>query len=68
MLLSANSLLEQFKLDHREWDVYKVQEEVEMQALENLRIAKRILTDKLADPKIDKKIIVEGGQVPVLDS
>jgi hypothetical protein len=32
-----------------------------MQALENLRIAKRILTDKLADPKIDKKIVVEGN-------
>lgn len=61
MLLSANSLLEDFKLFHREWDVYKVQEEVQMQALENLRIAKRILEDKLEDPKIDKKILVEGA-------
>ncbi len=60
MLLSANSLLEDFKLFHREWDVYKVQEEVQMQALENLRMAKLILEDKLEDPKIDKKILVEG--------
>lgn len=63
MLLSANSLLEDFKLQHREWDVYKVQEEVQMQALENLRIAKRILEDKLEDPKIDKKIVVEGNPI-----
>jgi len=60
MLLSANTLLEDFKLFHREWDVYKVQEEVQLQALENLRISKRILEDKLEDPKIDKKILVEG--------
>lgn len=67
MLLSANSLLEDFKLQHREWDVYKVQEEVQMQALENLRIAKRILEDKLEDPKIDKKIVVEGKIKPSID-
>ena len=67
MLLSANSLLEDFKLFHREWDVYKVQAEVQMQALENLRIAKRILEDKLEDPKIDKKIIVNGNIGTTLD-
>jgi hypothetical protein len=61
MMVSANSLLEDFKLQHREWDVYKVQEEVQMQALENLRMAKRILTGQLEDPKIDKKIVVEGS-------
>lgn len=61
MMVSANSLLEDFKLKHRELDVDKVREEVQMQALENLRLAKRILTDKLEDPKIDKKIVVEGN-------
>ena len=61
MLLSNNSLLEDFKLKHREWDVYKVQEEVQMAALENLRLAQRILDKKLEDPKIDKKIVVEGN-------
>lgn len=68
MLLSANSLLEDFKLFHREWDVYKVQEEVQMQALENLRIAKRVLEDKLEDPKIDKKIVVEGNVLTTVDA
>jgi hypothetical protein len=48
-------------LKHRELDVDKVREEVQMQALENLRLAKRILTDQLEDPKIDKKIVVEGN-------
>ena len=67
MLLSANTLLEDFKLFHREWDVYKVQGEVRLQALEDLRISKRILEDKLEDPKIDKKILVEGGVATSLD-
>jgi hypothetical protein len=67
MLLSANTLLEDFKLFHREWDVYKVQEEVQLQALENLRVTKRILEDKLEDPKVDKKILVEGGVATSLD-
>ena len=53
--------MEDFKLKHREWDVYKVQEEVQMAALENLRLAQRILDKKLEDPKIDKKIVVEGN-------
>jgi len=63
MLLSSNTLLEDFKLLHREWDVYKVQEEVQLQALENLRVTKRVLEDKLEDPKIDKKIVVQGGPI-----
>ena len=67
MLLSANTLLEDFKLFHREWDVYKVQGEVQMQVMENLRMARRILEDKLEDPKIDKKIIVEGNTGTSID-
>lgn len=67
MLLSANSLLEDFKLFHREWDVYKVQAEVQLAALENLRISRRILEDNLEDPKIDKRILVEGGVSTSLD-
>jgi hypothetical protein len=60
VLTSANTLLEDFKLEHREWDVYKVQEEVRMQALENLRYAKRILLNELEDPNIEKRISVQG--------
>ncbi len=67
MLLSANSLLEDFKLFHREWDVYKVEEEVQLAALENLRVSRRVLEDKLEDPKIDKRILVEGGVSTSLD-
>lgn len=61
MLPSSQSLLEDFKLRHRQWDVYKVQEEVRMQALENIRYAKRILMDELEDPRIEKKVVVENG-------
>jgi hypothetical protein len=67
MLLSANSLLEDFKLFHREWDVYKIEEEVQLAALENLRVSRRILEDKLEDPKTDKRILVEGGVATSLD-
>lgn len=67
MFLSANTLLETFKQLHREWDVYKVQGEVQMQVMENLRMARRILEDKLEDPKIDKKIIVKGNTGTSID-
>jgi hypothetical protein len=60
-------LLEDFKLFHREWDVYKVEEEVQLAALENLRVSRRILEDKLEDPKIAKRILVEGGVATSLD-
>lgn len=60
IMTSANTLLEDFKLRHRELDVDKAKEEVRMQALENLRYAKRILLDQLDDPHVDKKIAVQG--------
>ncbi len=67
VMTSANTILEDFKLQHREWDVYKIQEEVRMQALENLRYAKRILMDELEDPRIEKKIVIEGGGNPIIN-
>jgi hypothetical protein len=67
VMTSANTILEDFKLQHREWDVYKVQEEVRMQALENLRYAKRILMDELEDPRIEKKIVIEGGSNAIIN-
>ena len=67
VMTSANTILEDFKLQHREWDVYKVQEEVRMQALENLRYAKRILMDELEQPKIEKKIVIEGGSSTIIN-
>lgn len=63
MLPSDKSLLEDFKLKHREWDVYKVQAEVRRMELENIRYAARLLNDEMEDPDIDKKIVVTGNGV-----
>ncbi len=67
-LVDPNPILEDFKLKHRELDVYKVQEEVRHAGLENLRLVSRLLNAERSDPDIDKKIVVEGGGVtPGLD-
>lgn len=65
LLPSDRSLLEDFKLKHREWDVYKVQAEVRRMELENVRYAARLLNAEMEDPDIEKKIVVEGGNVLV---
>ncbi|MFT7095720.1 MAG: hypothetical protein ACI84K_001305 [Pseudohongiellaceae bacterium] len=61
MLPSDKSLLEDFKLKHRQMDVMKVRAEVRQMELENVRYAARLLADDYADPDIDKKIVVHGG-------
>jgi hypothetical protein len=63
MLPSANSLLENFKLLHRELDVYKVQADIRKAELENLRLADRLLNAEREDPDVEKKIVVEGNGV-----
>lgn len=63
MLPSDKSLMEDFKLKHREWDVYKVQAEVRKMELENVRYAARLLKDEIGDPDVDKKIVVLGDGV-----
>lgn len=63
MLPSDRSLLEDFKLKHREWDVMKVQAEVRKLELENIRYAARLLKKETDDPDIDKKIVVTGNGV-----
>ena len=45
-----------------------MQAEVRKAELENLRLAARLLNDEREDPDIEKKIVVQGGQIPVLDS
>ena len=60
-LVDPNPVLERFKLQHRELDVYKVQEEVRGAALENLRLAARLLNHEREDPTIEKKIVIEGA-------
>lgn len=59
-LPGSHTILEKFKLIHRYIDVKKVQAEVRGQELENIRYAARILNKENEDPKIDKKIVVEG--------
>ena len=68
LLPSDRSLLEDFKLKHREWDVYKVQAEVRRMELENVRYAARLLSAEMEDPDIEKKIVVTGnGAHPSID-
>lgn len=67
-LVDPNPILEDFKLKHRELDVYKVQEEVRRAGLENVRLAARLLNDEREDPDIEKKIVVQGnGASPTID-
>lgn len=67
LLPSDRSLLEDFKLQHREWDVYKVQAEVRRMELENIRYAARLLDARMEDPDIEKKIVLANGVEPVID-
>jgi hypothetical protein len=62
-LLGKHSLLEDFKMVHRGYDVAKVRAEVRQTELENLRRAARLLQadPNLEDPDIDKHIVVEGN-------
>lgn len=66
-LVDPNPVLERFKLQHRELDVYKVQEEVRKAGLENLRLAARLLNGERRDPDIEKVVVIEGGAGPVID-
>jgi len=61
MLPSDKSLLEDFKLKHRQMDVMKVRAEVRQMELENVRYAARLLDGDNEDPDVDKKIVVHGN-------
>lgn len=65
VLASGHNLLEGFKQRHRVLDVQKVQAEVRGMELENIRYAARLLADEREDPRIEKKIVVEGNGVNV---
>ena len=55
------SRLEDFRLKHREWDVYKVQAEVCRMELENVRYAARLRNVEMEDPDIEKRIVFTGN-------
>ncbi|QCB44899.1 hypothetical protein [Hydrogenophaga sp. PAMC20947] len=63
-LPGTHPLLEDFKLRHRELDVYKAQNEVRHGGLEALRLAARLVNSERGDPDVDKTIVVEGGLAP----
>ncbi|MEM8829688.1 MAG: hypothetical protein AAGE96_10065 [Cyanobacteria bacterium P01_G01_bin.19] len=67
-LKGEHALLENFKLLHRQLDVKKVDEEVRMAQLENLRHAMRLTKDNplLDDSNVDKKIVFEGNGAGVI--
>jgi hypothetical protein len=60
-LPGAHPILEDFKLAHRAIDVKKAQSDVRLGELENLRMAARLLADEHEDPRVDKKIVIEGA-------
>jgi hypothetical protein len=62
-LPAAYPILEDFKLRHRQLDVFKGQAEARKLELENLRYAARLLSDEREDPDVEKKIVVEGNGI-----
>jgi hypothetical protein len=65
-LVGTYPLLEVFKRRHREMDAYKVAEEVRKAQMENLRLAARLVNEKLEDPDIEKKIVISGSGDTIL--
>jgi hypothetical protein len=61
-LPGVHPLLEDFKLMHRAIDVKKVQAEVRKMEMENIRYAARLLSEEREDPKVEKKIVIEGAE------
>lgn len=59
-LPGVHPLLEDFKLAHRAIDVKKAQADARLTELENLRMAARLLANEHEDPRVDKKIVIEG--------
>jgi len=64
-LPGEHPVLEDFKALHRAVDVKKAQAEVRKIELENARYAARVLNEEREDPEIERKILVEGGNVIV---
>lgn len=67
-LPGTRPVLEDFKLLHRGLDVRVVRAQARQAEIENLRYAARLLDDRLDDPEVDKRIVVEGGTATVLAS
>lgn len=57
-LPGKHPVMEDFKLAHRALDVKKVQADVRMQEIENLRRAARVLEGERDDPEVEKTVVV----------
>jgi hypothetical protein len=66
MLVDPGKALEEFKEQHRLWDVEKVKAEVLSAQMENLRRAKMVLGDRLEDPNVEsvKNVYYRGETAP----
>lgn len=61
-LPGVHPLLEDFKLKHRELDVQNAAEDLRTKQLEDLRRVSLLLSNDFDDPKIDKRIVIEGRE------
>ena len=68
MLVDPGKALEEFKEQHRRWDVQKVKAEVLAAQLDNLRRAKMVLGGQLEDPNVESvKHVYYRGETPPHD-
>lgn len=67
VMASENSLMEEFKLSHRQIDVHKARAEVMSQTIDNLRRIKRVLNSQLEDPEIEKIVNISGPVGATID-
>lgn len=66
MLVDPGKALEEFKEEHRRWDVQKVKAEVLAAQLDNLRRAKMVLAGRWEDPDVEavKNVYYQGETPP----
>ncbi len=67
VMASENTLMESFKLHHRQIDVEKARAEVMSQTIDNLRRIKRVLKSELEDPEIEKIVNIRGAVGATID-
>ncbi len=67
LLPGTHSVLETFKRRHREMDVKTVEEDLITTRLEQLRMAARILSDRLGDPEIEKVVVTDRTDLDIGD-
>jgi len=67
-LPGAHPILEDFKLQHRQYDMQKAATEVTLAEVEILRRAARLQDGDASDPKVDKTVQIDGAAGSVIIS